>query len=1099
MMKKLLRFALLLVTVLFTYSAIGQVTTSSMTGRISGNNETLPGATVIAKHVPSGTTYGTVTNEDGRFTIQGMRVGGPYSVDISYVGFHSTRYENINLKLGETYVLNVKLVEDSQDIAGVEIIGTSSLASEKTGASTNISQESITGLPTITREIGDFTRLNPQSNGRGNFAGRDARYNNFTVDGAAFNNNFGLSSGLPGGGSPISIDAIEEISVNISSYDIRNSNFTGANINAVTKSGDNTFKGTVYSFLKPGAFNGNKIDTTEIKGANDAFKQLYGASIGGPIIKDKLFFFLNGEYESEVYPNSGQAWNPRADESVEPSNELLIARTTVSDLQQMKDHLQNTYGYDAGEFQNRPNFKNQSYRILARLDWNINQNNKLTLRYNDVKSTADVSTNRNSAPNPRGSARNSIQSIAFTNSNYIMTNVVRSITGELNSIINNQIANKLLLSYTHIADKRDSNSDEFPFVDIYKDGDQYMSFGYELFTKNNAVINNVANITDNISFYLGNHTVTAGLAFDYLYFKNSYLRYALGYYRYASMEDFFNDAKPLAYGLTYGYNNTDAPGAELSFGYGSLYAQDEWSINELFRLTYGLRIEMPFYLNKLDDNPSNYKEYEFKDGRKIDLAKWPNSKPLFSPRVGFNWDVNGDQSFQVRGGSGLFTGLLPFVWFTNQPTNSGVIQNTVELREDRVPEDFNFSTNYKDVIARYPDLFPNAPSDGLPGSLCFVDPEFKLPQVWRSTLAADVKLPWDMIFTVEGVVSKDVNVVMQQNINELDPSGKIIQGGAERDSWYVKQDDGSWKKNNRIHKEFSYAMMLSNASKGYQYSITAQLEKKFSFGLEGLVAYTHAVSKDLTTNPGSSANSAWSSNTALNSLNDPELSWSNFSIPHRVLGALTYSHNLDKVFGFSISLYYSGSHQDRYSYTYNKDMNGDGVNSDLMYIPKDASEIVFKDVTDKEGNIVMSAADQSAAFMDYIDGDKYLSKHKGEFAQRFGALGPWVNRYDAKVLINLFHDFGTNRNYTLQLSLDFKNVANMFKSTWGVYKTHGLANYNNIRPLKFEGMLDGGETPTPQFTLNASNINSFKNSAKFVNNVTLSNAWSMLLGIRFIF
>ncbi|MDL2243152.1 carboxypeptidase regulatory-like domain-containing protein, partial [Bacteroidales bacterium OttesenSCG-928-K03] len=1063
-MKRFLRILMMFSAMFFAVSSIAQVTTSSMSGRVSDNNGSLPGATVLVKHIPSGTTYGTVTNNDGRYTIQGMRVGGPYTVEISYVGYHTTKYENIQLYLGETYILNIKLVQTSQELSGVEIFESKTLASEKTGASMNIGTKAITALPTITREISDFTRLNPQSNGSGNFAGRDSRYNNFTVDGAAFNNNFGLSSGLPGGGSPISIDALEEITVNVSSFDIRQSSFTGANINAVTRSGDNQFKGSVYTFLRPYLFTGNHIGENEVAGANDSFKQLYGARIGGPIIKDKLFFFVSGEYEKENAPSTEMAWNPSTDGVGDAGT--FTARTTVADLQSMKDLLLDRYGFNPGEFQDRGNFKTASYRILARVDWNINQNHKLTIRYNDVKTSKDIATNANSAPNPRGAARNSINSIAFTNSNYTMDNIVRSITGELNSLFSSKISNKLLLSYTHIADKRSSPLDgtafnNFPFVDIYKDGEQYMTFGYELFTKNNAVINNVANITDNVSFYLGNHTVTAGLSFDYLYFKNSYLRYATGYYRYASMEDFIADATPMAYGLTYGYGGNDAPGAELSFGFGAIYGQDEWSINDNFRLTYGLRVELPFYLNKLEDNPSNYKDYEFADGRKIDLAQWPGMKPLFSPRVGFNWDIFGDQTLHLRGGSGLFTGMLPFVWFTNQPTNAGVLQNTVELVGANVPTDLKFMTNYKDVVSAYPNIFPANPGEGLPGSFCFVDPEFKLPQIWRSNLAVDYELPWDMILTLEGVFSKDLNVVVQENVNEAEPSSTIIDGnGNERDSWYAKDENGVWKSNNRINKEFSYAMMLTNAKQGYQYALTAQLDKKFSYGFNGLVAYTYTVSKDLTTNPGSAANSAWSSNSDVNSLNSPELGYSNFSIPHRVVGALTYTNVKN---GFSVGVYYSGNAQDRYSYTYSNDMNGDGNSSDLMYIPKDASEITFVDVKNADGDIIMSAEDQGKALMNYIDNDKYLSQHKGEYAGRFASVGPWLNRFDAKVLVDLLNLFGNNpasSPYKLELSFDFKNIGNLFSSTFGAYQTHGLASYNNIRLLTFKGMEAGGDNPT---------------------------------------
>ena len=1114
-MKKILQIALMTIVMLLSVSVTAQVTTSSMSGKVSGSSGSLPGAAVVVKHVPSGTVYGTTTNADGRFMIQGMRVGGPYSVSITFMGYHKANYENIQLKLGETYTLNAKLTEETQSLKGIEVVEYDESSSQKTGITTDISTNELSSLPTITRQVDDFIRLSPLNNGSNSFAGRDNRYNNFTVDGAAFNNNFGLSSGFPGGGAPISIDALEQISVNISSFDIRQSNFTGANINSVTRSGDNKFRGTAYTFLRPKDFTGNKIGDNDISGANDASRKLYGVSFSGPIIKDKLFFFINGEYENENAPNSSMAWNPSTDGV--GNSEKHISRTTVSDLETVKNYLINNYSFDPGSYQNRGNFNTKVYRILGRIDWNINEKNKLTVRANYTKQSADNPTNANSTAYSltRGSGRNSISAISYTGSNYIMNNIVGSVTGEWNSIISTKMSNKLLASYTHIADKRTTSldgtsNDNFPFVDIWEDGDQYMSFGYELFSKNNAVINNVTNFTDNLSIYLGNHTITAGISYDYMYFKNSYLRYATGYYRYNSVADFLNGATPAAYSLTYGFDNHDAPGSELNFGYGAVYGQDEWNINDNFKLTFGVRFEVPFYLNTLTDNPTDYKTaYEFKDGRHIDLSQWPNSNLLVSPRVGFNWDILGDKSLQLRGGTGLFTGYLPFVWFTNQPSNSGVIQNMVDVTNATILEQIGFNTNYKDIINKgltYADgtlVFPTNSKDvsALPTALCIVDPDFRLPQIWRTNLAVDYKLPWDMVLTLEGVYSKDINVVVQENINECDPSTTIVENnGKTRDSWWVKNEStGKWSKTYKLNNYFSSVMMLTNASEGYQYSLTAELTKKFSYGLEGMIAYTHSVSKDLTTNPGSAAASAWSSNVAVNSLNSPSLSYSNWSIPHRIVGALTYSHELDKVFGFSVSLYYSGSAQDRYSYTYSNDLNGDNNSSDLMYIPTDVNDITFVDVKDKEGNVTMTAADQANALMDYINDDNYLSNHKGEYAERFGKIGPWINRFDAKLLVNLFTNFGTERRYTLQLTLDCKNIGNLINNTWGVYQTCGLASYENIRLLKFAGMENGGDNPTPTYTLNASSIENFKSSSKFVDNAVISNAWQMLLGIRFIF
>ncbi|HOY73144.1 MAG TPA: TonB-dependent receptor, partial [Tenuifilaceae bacterium] len=486
--------------------------------------------------------------------------------------------------------------------------------------------------------------------------------------------------------------------------------------------------------------------------------------------------------ENEDIP--GVTWKPSTDGVANPDQ--MISRTTEADMIRVRDHLINTYNYDPGKYKNFDPFQNKNTKILARVDWNISKNHKFTIRYNDVVGTSDVETNFNSGPpnNARNSGRISSQSLAFSNSFYGFENTVRSITGELNSTFLTNISNKFLGSYTHIQDSRTSPSKLFPFVDIWEDGDQYMSFGYELFSYNNDVINNTLSLLNNTTINLKKHTLTLGVSFDRLYFKNSYIREGTTYYRYASVDDFINGADPIGFGVTYGYNGEDAPGAELTFGMGAFYAQDEWKVNTNLKVTYGIRLELPFYFDDMKDNPA-ISALTFANSQKIDVGSWPDPQLLFSPRLGFNWDVKGDRSLQVRGGTGIFTGLLPFVWFTNQPTNSGMIQS---------PEigwgpgnanlvDLQFNPNFKEFIASNPPLFPQAPGT-LPNNagLAEVSKDFKMPQVWRSNLAVDVELPYNFVFTGEALFGKDINAVQQININEANPTGNMV-GPDNRPFW----------------------------------------------------------------------------------------------------------------------------------------------------------------------------------------------------------------------------------------------------------------------------------------------------------------------------
>lgn len=1093
------KMVFLLLLIFSTITMFAQVTTSAISGKVSGTDKvSLPGATVIVVHVPTGTQYNVITDNDGLYRIPNMQIGGPYKLTISYVGYQTKVAQDINLQLGQTLTLNENLTEATINISEVEVVAKKSeiIDGNRTGASTNVNSNTIKTLPSINRSITDYTKLSPQSNGN-SFAGRDGRYNNITIDGANFNNNFGLSSkSLPGGDAqPISLDAIEEISINVAPYDIRQSNFTGANVNAVTKSGTNQLHGTAYTFYRDKSFNGKNVEDNELT-LTDQTNLSYGATLGGPIIKNKLFFFGNFEKEKSEFP--GIPWRV-ADEGEQADAKNFISRTTASDMNLMSKYLSDTYGYDAGPYQNFGNFYTDNYKILGKLDWNINQNNRFSLRYNYVKSTNDQQVNATSAPGTRSPfGRIGEKSMAFNNANYGFLNTVGSVTAELNSTWNKS-SNKLLFTYTKIRDTRSSNSDIFPFVDIYKDGDPYMSFGYELFSLDNDVINNVMTFTDNYSYYLGKHTLTAGASFDKLYFGNSYKRYGTSYYRYASMEDFFNNTAPTTFGLTYPYPGNDGY-AELDFGYASVYAQDEYQFTDNFKSTFGLRLEMPIYFNNLIENKT-ITELTFKniDGNDmmIDASQWPESKITISPRYSFNWDVNGNKSLQLRGGTGVFTGRLPFVWFTNQPTNSGTLQNTVELTkgDDLAGITFNADPFYH---LSNKELFPDSPSK-VPGSIAVVSKDFKMPQVWRTNLAMDVKLPWGVIGTFEGIYSKSINDVIQYNANQK-ASTLTFNGSDNRERWeYLTEDK---KYDNRINSKISNAMVLTNTKEGYSYSLTAQLSKEFNKGFYGMAAYTYSGTEDLTSNPGSAAASAWSSNPTYTNQNASVLSYSQFSVPHRVVGVVSYQKEYLKHLKTTFSVMMQGSSQGRLDYIYSNDMNGDGNAADLMYIPKDANDIKFADITKKDGDniiVLATAEEQSNAFWSYVEQDEYLSANKGKYAERYGVVMPWLNRWDVKISQDLFTNIGKNK-HSLQLSLDLLNVGNLLNSNWGVYKKQALGNYD-ITLLKFNKVDSEGN---PSFQLNS--VGNDKVTGKpvfpttsYVPVLSTSSTWGAQIGIRYIF
>jgi hypothetical protein len=1080
-------------------AAYSQVTTSGMSGRvISDSGEALPGAAVVAVHTPSGTQYGTITNSEGRFTIQGMRPGGPYSVDISFVGYSTGKYSEITLFLGESFILNSTLKESTVDVGEVLVVGAkpSAFGTDKTGAATNISSEVLTTMPSISRSISDFTRLSPLSGGSNAFAGRDGRLNNINIDGANFNNNFGLSTNnMPGGDAqPISLDAIEEVQVNIAPFDVRQANFTGAGINAVTKSGNNTFSGSVYSYYRDQNLNGRYVGSERLPDAAKTSTTIIGGRLGGPIIKNKLFFFVNGEYENSPYPGMEYL---AARSGVTGSN---VTRVPASDLEEFSSLLKSKYGYETGPFESYGSFASQNHKILARVDWNISEQHKLTVRYNTVSSSNDQIVNGTSAPNPRATSnRVSKDAMSFQNTNYGFLNTVNSLVGELNSNFGGKFSNQFLATYTKIRDKRTSPSSIFPFIDIWDgNGNSYMSAGYELFTFNNDVINNVLTFTDNFTYYLGKHTLTAGASFEKLYFGNAYMRYGTSFYRFkdfAAFKDHINGgaSQPIAYGITYSLlPGEDKPMAELDFGQFSAYLQDIYSVTEDFKLTYGVRVDLPIYLNELIDNPA-VSALTFANGEKLNLGEWPASKLLWSPRVGFNWDVKGDKSLKLRGGTGIFTGRLPFVFFTNQPTNSGMIQNTVEITNTAQLATLDFNPDPKFHLSNT-TLFPTTAGKVAPGSLASVSPDFKMPQVWRSNLAVDVKLPLDMILTLEGLYTKDINAIVQRDANLAPSNPALTYNGPDNRPIWTPTTAGR-----RIVSSISNAMVMENTDQGYSYNLTAQLTFPVVKNLEGMVAYTYSMAKDISGNPGSQAASAWSNNVSVRGQNDLDLSYSQYLTPHKVVGSLSYKlEYAQKMAATTFSVYYSGYNAGNFSYRYGNDFNGDGVTADLIYIPKDPSDIKFVDV--KAGSVTYTAQEQANAFFRYVEQDKYLSKHKGEYAERNGAYFPWYNRFDVKLLQD-FKVMVKGQKNVIQISADILNAANLASTVlrhfgamdgadWGVAKNLTVSNGAILRSA-------GNVNNVPTYTM--SYVNGKLPVETFTNSMTTSSVFGIQFGLRYIF
>ena len=1038
---------LILTTLLmvFALSAMAQITTSSMAGKVTieGTNETAIGATVQAVHEPSGTRYSAVTNVSGRFSIQGMRTGGPYVVTVSYVGFQTKTLKGVTLQLGETYQLNVWLSEDATELAEVVISGRASkFTVEKTGASTNITSAQITSLPTVTRSITDVTRLSPYGGNGMSFAGADGRTANFTVDGANFNNNFGLSEKLPGGGNPISLDAIEEVQVVISPFDVRQTNFIGGGVNAITKSGTNKFKGSAYVYHRNENMRGDAIEREAITGAREKDENTtYGFTLGGPILKDKLFFFVNGEMSKT--PTIANRW--RGSEDGKANADDYISRTKLSDLQKVQDYMASKYGYSTGSYTSFP-ADETNYKLLARMDWNITDKHHLALRFNYTKNRIWNSPNATSMDGGTrmSGARTSQYSMSFANAMYAMDNLVYSYSLDLNSRLTENLSNQFLATYSKLDDIRDTDSSEFPFIDITKDGNNYMALGYELFTYNNAVHNTIWNVKDDVTYYMGQHKITAGASFEHQMADNQYMRNGTGYYRYEWNDDpatMFN-ADPEIVCLTYGYNGESKPAARVQFNKAGIYAQDEWNLLDNFKLTFGLRVDGLFFDN--GDLMTNKAIYDLDyNGRHIDTGKWPSNSFTFSPRLGFTYDVFGDKSLKVRGGTGLFSGRLPLVFFTNMPTNGGMVQYQAQINAANAKKKgFTMSEFAGGPITSIDALkeklfslgYPSTitPEDGtIPSAICGVDPDFKMPQVWKTSLAVDYQVPvsFPLQVTVEGIFNKTINDVCISDWSIPNVGGFARFNGVDDRPIYPEGFRTGTK-----------AFILENTSKGYGWSANATITAQPAEWLSLMAAYTHTVKKEITGMPGSAAESAFTYVPTSEGPNNIKLHNSQYVTPDRFVASATLHDKSGNHYSFIYETWRGGYN---YSYMLMNDMNGDGYNYDAVYVPTDA-EVA-------NGQFRFVSEDDKTRFMDYVHNDDYLKDRQGKYAEAYSVYSPWVHRVD----FSYKHDFTLNvgkDKHTLQLSFDMKNVLNFFNSAWGVSKILNPEIGTEARILKYEGI-----------------------------------------------
>lgn len=1096
---------ILLVTALMLTAFAGAfaqgVTTSTISGAIKDpNGGGIPGANVVATHTATGTTYGTMSGPDGKYLIPNLRTGGPYTVKISFVGYGEQNFGNIYLRLGETYIQNVTLTEQATELGEVVISGTEDkiMNSNRNGAVTNISTRQLQNMPTITRSINDMARMTPQatSTSQGAIGGGNYRQNNFTVDGSYFNNTFGIGGNLPANGSPISLDALEEISINVTPYDIRQSGFIGTAMNAVTRSGTNDFSGSAYMFWRNENQQGDKVGTNNPLVKQSLQDNTYGFRLGGPILKNKLFFFVNAERGKRTAPGQQQVAATAAAPFGSAPN---ISRPTDTQLDMISAFLKENYNYETGPYQGY-DFVTENTRFVARVDWNINSNHRFNIRYSSVESKAPSfisgSTSGAGFNYSTGVGRTNSNALWFKNSNYYQEANYYSLAAELNSVFFGKFANTFRATWTHQYDPRSSDSKEFPLVDIMEAGSPYTSFGYEPFTFGNLRDVTTYSVVDYVTWTAGKHTITGGIQFDFESTKNGFQPFGTGFYRFNSWADFENGALPNDYSITYsllpGFKQATP---KVSFAQYSVYGQDEFSISENFKLTLGLRLDLPTFpsVPEVKTHPL-VAELTFEDNRVIDTGVLPDTRVMFSPRVGFNWDVKGDRSIQLRGGTGVFTGRVPTVWIVSQSGDAGMLQ---------IQEAYNGTANVPGPfqVAPYRPATPPAAGTTIGARLSAIDPDFKFPQTWKTSLAVDMKLPGGIIGSLEAIYNKDLNIAIGKNYNLVDPTPMNLTTGYPDTRPILPVSSADRSLNGLLAGQAVPTgtagsaqwnpIVLGNSDQGYYGSITAKLDKRFNNGVSAFIAYTRTESKVLYDGIGDQLLNTWSLTPIVKEANNPGMSYAGYTVPDRFIAGITYRKEYLKRLATSISLFYEGSIAGRFSYTYNGDLNRDGQNNDLMYIPEDPSQITFQDQT--YGGVLYTAAQQSAMFWRYVEQDKYLNSHRGQYAERNGAEMPWRNQFDLRIAQDVFTNIGGKKN-TLQFTLDIFNFANLLHSSWGVFKT---VNAPSLLQLRNGNSVVAGGSVNPIFSL--ANDRNMPVTSTFRDNNSITSTYYMQFGLRYTF
>jgi len=1071
-------------------------TNSSINGQVIDNQSSgIPMSNIVAVHIPSGTKYVASTNLDGLFRISNMRVGGPYTVTFSYVGFKSQDVNNIILQLGDSQSLKIVLEQEANQLKDVVVIAQKNniFNSKKTGAQTIIDSKKINSLPSLSRNIADFVRLTPQAQLRGDdvisISGQNNRYNAIYIDGAVNNDVFGLASNGTNGGqtgvSPISLDAIEQFQVQVAPFDVKISGFAGGAISAITKSGTNDFEGSAYFLNRNEGYAGETPPSlVSTGGSRDKLAEFNATTIGvraaGAIKKDKLFYFINYEKQDNETPQPFDVKN-----YIGNVKNLTPSASVADGIEFLRNNLITRFGYNPGAYTNNLTTL-KSDKFIAKIDWNINDNHKLAVRHSLVEAN-EISPSRSSA-----------SSINFMGGAIDFKTTTNSTSLELNSRFGNKFANNLVIGYTTVKDDRNPFGSPFPNVEIV-DGSGRIYFGSETFSTANLLEQKILTVTDNFEINTGKHTITIGTHNEFSSAKNVFIGRNFGYYRFATVNDFINNAKPnrfrLGYSLVGGEADASLGAAEFDVMQFGGYIQDEFRVANNFKLTFGIRADVPVwdsYINNTDFNTRTVALLKAagKDLKGASVGQRIDTRLHISPRVGFNYDVNGDKKTQIRGGLGIFTSRLPLVWPGGAYNNNGVTQGAIDINGTTnalMPLfDPNTSVASQIVNQNNANLGPLPGNPGatgqFSGNIDLFAKDFKLPQVFKASLAVDQKLPHGILFSGDITYNDNISAIKYENLNIQNPT--VTLTGADKRPRY--------NANVRVDNIYQGIYLASNTSEGKAWNASYTLSKTFTTDkLDLFVQGTHAYGESTVLFDATSSqnSSQWNNIETVNGSNRVGgVSRSDFDQGNRILGITSLTYKWNNNLKTKLGLYYEGAEGTPISYVYNDSGNllrDTFSESALMFVPASQSQINLVNTTGG-----LTAQQQWVELNAFIEGNDYLRSRRGQYAERNGDRLKWSHVIDLKFAQEISVNFG-KRKHTFEITADIFNFTNLLNKDWG---KRYFATFDQVQLVDYVGFLADGTTPTFRYNPDA---------AKQLNQVddagVNSSRWQAQLGVRYTF